>query len=86
MSFLENAFKHVIRYKKTSFIHLTMEVKEKELQYLLINSKADYKINDKGIGLENTRKRLQLLFANNYTLKIDDQEDDYRVLLIIPIQ
>ena len=63
-----------------------MEVKEKELHYLLINSKADSKINDKGIGLENTRKRLQLLFANNYTLKIDDQEDDYRVLLIIPIQ
>ena len=86
ISFLENAFKHGISYKKPSFIHLTMEVKEKELHYLLINSKADSKINDKGIGLENTRKRLQLLFANNYTLKIDDQEDDYRVLLIIPIQ
>ena len=85
ISFLENAFKHGISYKKASFIHLYMEIKDDELHYLLINSKSDSQINEKGIGLENTKKRLQLLYNDRYTLEINNQEDDYRVLLIIPI-
>lgn len=84
ISFLENAFKHGISYKKASFIHLYMTTKDDELQFLLINSKSDSQINDKGIGLENTKKRLHLLYNDNYTLNIEDNDEDYRVLLIIP--
>ena len=38
-----------------------------------------------GIGLENIRKRLRLLFGNDYTLSIDETDDCFSVLLIIPL-
>ena len=38
-----------------------------------------------GIGLENIRKRLRLLFGNDYTLSIDETDDRFNVLLIIPL-
>lgn len=39
-----------------------------------------------GMGLYNVRKRLDLLFGDNYTLRIDDTHDDtYEVKLTIPI-
>lgn len=87
ISFLENAFKHGISYKSKSFIHLSMEIKETELHYLIVNSHCHTKkIGETGIGLENTRKRLRLLYDTNYTLHIENKDDQYRVLLIIPIQ
>ena len=87
ISFLENAFKHGISYKNKSFIHLSMEIKETELHCLIINSYCHTKkIGETGIGLENTRKRLRLLYDPNYTLHIENKDDQYHVLLIIPIQ
>lgn len=87
ISFLENAFKHGISYRKASFIHLSMEIKERELHCLFVNSNFDtQKVQEAGFGLENTRKRLHLLYNTNYTLHIENKDNQYRVLLIIPIQ
>ena len=87
ISFLENAFKHGISYKNESFIHLSMEIKETELHCLIVNSHFHAKKTGKtGIGQENARKRLRLLYNTNYTLHIENNNDQYRVLLIIPIQ
>lgn len=85
ISFLENAFEHGISYQHKSFIHLSMEVKEEELSCLLVNSKFDSARAIQGFGLENARKRLQLLYNNKYTLHIENKESEYRVLLIIPL-
>ena len=38
-----------------------------------------------GIGLENTRKRLDLLYGSNYTLNIDESEKVYDIFLILPL-
>lgn len=87
ISFLENAFKHGISYRKASFIHLSMEIKEQELHCLFVNSNFNaQKTQETGIGLENIRKRLHLLYNTNYTLHIENKDNQYRVLLIIPIQ
>lgn len=87
ISFVENAFKHGISYQHESFVQLSMEIKEKELHCLIINSLYNtQKTKQIGIGLENTRKRLQLLYNTNYTLDIENKDNQYRVLLIIPIQ
>ena len=87
ISFLENAFKHGISYKSESFIHLSMKIKDQELDCLIVNSYFEEKeTEDTGIGLDNTRKRLRLLYDTNYTLHIENKDDQYRVLLIIPIQ
>lgn len=87
ISFLENAFKHGISYRRKSFIHLSMEVKENEIECLVINSSFNNATEQhKGIGLENVKKRLRLLYDNDYTLDIQSENNEYRVLLIIPIQ
>jgi sensor histidine kinase YesM len=39
-----------------------------------------------GLGLENVRKRLDLIFGDDYDLQLDDSRaDEYRVKLSIPI-
>jgi LytS/YehU family sensor histidine kinase len=38
-----------------------------------------------GIGLVNVRKRLELIFGENYELKIVKQEDEYMVSLRFPV-
>ena len=87
ISFLENAFKHSISYQQKSFIHLCMEIKENELECLVVNSSFNNAGEQhKGIGLENVKKRLRLLYDNNYTLDIQSEKNEYRVLLIVPIQ
>jgi sensor histidine kinase YesM len=44
------------------------------------------KVEKGGIGLENVRKRLELLFGKDYKLDIDDKnESEYSVKLSIPM-
>ena len=45
------------------------------------------RVNDKqgGVGLTNTRKRLELLYDKNYTLHIEDMSDTYSVCLVVPL-
>ena len=38
-----------------------------------------------GVGLSNVRRRLDLLFPNDYTLDIKEEEDTYTVKLEIPL-
>lgn len=87
LSFLENAFKHGISYRRKSFIRLSMEIKGNELECQVVNSSFNNAGEQhKGVGLENVKKRLRLLYENNYTLNIESENEEYRVLLIIPIQ
>lgn len=86
ISFIENAFKHGISYQHQSFIHVAMEAKEKELHFSVANRSFNTTGGQpQGIGLENIRKRLQLLYAENYTLEISERNNEYHVLLIIPL-
>lgn len=86
ISFIENAFKHGVSYRKDSFIRISMELDGDKLLFRCSNSnwrKEDGQYH--GIGLENIRKRLRLLFGNDYTLSIDETDDRFSVLLIIPL-
>jgi len=86
ISFIENAFKHGISYQHESFIHISMEIKDHELQFLVVNSSfnnADKQ--SKGVGLDNIRKRLHLLYKDDYTLEIRDNDNQFHVFLIIPL-
>lgn len=87
VSFVENAFKHGVSYRSESFIHVFMQLDESNrLSFRCTNSNngsADEQHH--GIGLENIRKRLRLLFGNDYTLSITEDEQKFDVLLIIPL-
>ena len=85
--FVENAFKHGISYNHSAFIHLKIEVEDDKVIATFCNSRHP-SVNQKpsaGIGLENVRKRLELIYGTrNYTLKITEKPDTYHVKLIIP--
>lgn len=84
---VENAFKHGISYKRRSFINIDISERDEELLCVVENSRHHTPVTKhSGIGLSNIMKRLQLLYGENFTLKIDSSEEDvYRIKLIIPI-
>lgn len=85
-SLLENAFKHGISYNKDSFIKVDLLFTENQFNFNIENSNHPKKDETaSGIGLENTKKRLDLIYKNKYTLAIDESEKIYRVNLSIPI-
>lgn len=87
ITFVENAFKHGVSYQEPSFIHITMDVFEGRLRYLVVNSSHQAPTGElHGIGLENVRKRLQLIYNQQYTLDIQQRATEYQVLLLIPLQ
>ena len=91
ISFIENAFKHGISYQHESFIEIKVVLRNPlpEITHLCFtcrNSKADKPNQEKGgVGLSNVKKRLDLLYDHNYTLKIKDEPDIYIVELILPL-
>ena len=86
--FVENAFKHGISYRTESFVYITVDVKDDRLKFVCRNSKQQLTLKEKkggGMGLVNVRRRLDLLFHDTYTLKIDDRENEYDVSLDLPL-
>ena len=84
--FVENAFKHGISYNRPSFIRLTVAYTEGRVRCTVVNSRhGGARQHGPGIGLENVRKRLALIYGEeNYSLEIREEEDTYTVDLIIP--
>ena len=91
LPFVENAFKHGVSGKLPSYIQITMRQQEPKLQLEVRNTKfsEDRMMLDEsnGIGLVNTRRRLDLLYPDLYTLSINEHtaENEYRVQLILDV-
>ncbi len=87
ISLIENAFKHGISYHEESFVDIDLITGEERLLLVVKNSKTSKTPakENTGIGLQNTRKRLALLFGNNYHLDIIDSEGLFTVNLSIPL-
>ena len=85
--FVENAFKHGVSYNHASFIHIRIGYRDDAATAVISNSRHEKsRPGTTGIGLENVKKRLALIYQDNYTLSIDDSDPAvYTVKLIIPI-
>ena len=87
ITFIENAFKHGISYKNESFIEVKTVVEDDKLRFSCRNSKSEKSNVEKGgVGLANVRKRLHLLYGNNYALSIHNGADVYSVELSLPFK
>jgi sensor histidine kinase YesM len=84
---LDNAFKHGISYVNDSFVEIELSITPDMLCLKITNSKIKEASNKSvpGIGIENTRKRLDLLYPENYTLDIIDRGNVFITNLTIPI-
>ena len=74
LPFVENAFKHGISATQPSYIGIVIAQKDKVLDMTINNSiRKDNRVNletNSGIGLINTRRRLDLLYPGKYKLDI----------------
>ncbi|HLO57704.1 MAG TPA: histidine kinase [Bacteroidales bacterium] len=87
ISIIENAFKHGISYREKSFIDIKMDVSKEMITFICENSlvaRPETDINGAtGIGLDNLKKRLGLLFPGRHELKIEKQQSVFRVSVLI---
>lgn len=85
--FIENAFKHGVSYRDRSFINIQMQIDENQIRFISENSNGNTgsseDLQHSGIGLDNVRKRLALLFPGRHVLNIDKTEAQFRVELSI---
>lgn len=87
ITFIENAFKHGVSYKRDSFIGIAMETTDTEMTFTCRNSKKEANDSDQhgGVGLKNVKQRLDLIYGDQYSLTIDDNEETYNIELKLPI-
>ncbi len=85
--FVENAFKHSNKKVKSPGIKISLEVFDEYLSFSVINNKKTDLPHDVsesgGIGLQNIRRRLNLLYASKHKLDINEDGDTYHIVLII---
>ncbi len=84
-TFVENAFKHGISYERPSLVRLQIELVDGKIVFVCENTLAsDTRAEGYGIGLENARKRLSLLYGDKYELSANPSGDHYVVRLTLP--
>jgi two-component system, LytTR family, sensor kinase len=84
---VENCFKHVSRFKdRDNFIALTCSLKEGRFQFQALNSYDPAKKSEwNGIGLANTRKRLELLCHDHFTLSTAENGNHFETTLTLAV-
>jgi sensor histidine kinase YesM len=80
LPFVENAFKHGVSAIQPSYINISIEQKDNFLELKVNNTINKEQSNNleesSGIGLNNTRRRLDLLYPDKYTLLINENTTD----------
>ena len=82
ISFIENVFKYGVNPQEKSVIQIQLLVEKGVLQLHTFNKKVRVFYDEEsssGIGVENTKARLELLYPDNYELKIGDSGDSFTV-------
>ena len=89
--FLENSFKHGLSHQiEQGYVNIKLQVNDNEVDFFIENSKPE-KLptpltkgkKSGGIGLVNVQRRLNLLYPDQYQLKIHDYPKSYAVNLKI---
>jgi len=83
---VENAFKHGIEpAERACFLHMHLQSDEKGLVFRCENSVETKPFAEKGIGLENLRRRLELRFPNRHSLEVEERAGVFTASLHLDI-
>ncbi|WP_298740630.1 histidine kinase [uncultured Chitinophaga sp.] len=89
ITFIENAFKHVARgISEMVYVNIAFEQMANSVSLEVENSKSGIQQEKdpvSGIGLENVKKRLELLYGEHYDLTIRDAETTYYTKLVVKL-
>ncbi|AUC81227.1 sensor histidine kinase [Lacinutrix sp. Bg11-31] len=81
MPFVENSFKHGFIQNGALKVDITISCEAENLRFYIKNTSQKQTNSENGIGLENIKKRLELLYKDKYTLDINDNETTFEVVL-----
>jgi len=82
IAFIENGFKHGVASNPLTPIRLLIDIEESHLHFYMQNKKhTNNRDASGGIGLNNVKRRLDLLYPGKYNLEIHDETDTYTVEL-----
>lgn len=87
--FVENAFKHGISYRGNSFISIDLKTEPDKIIFVCKNSippKPEQDGNKGGLGIDNIKKRLDLIYGNSFQLDINNNNQEYYVSLSLPLK
>lgn len=86
---VENAFKHGVKPDQKCLVSIKLNVVNKQLNFSIKNTFFDFEnreIKEKGIGLENVRKRLELRYPKLHSLETFQQEGYFFTQLTIKLE
>jgi two-component system LytT family sensor kinase len=91
IALVENAFKHGMgSLAKDGFVHVDMQITAEHVRFTCLNNYAannptetEVFQNGGGIGLDNLKKRLRLLYPDRHRLIMEKKSDTFYVELII---
>ncbi len=90
--FVENAFKHGISYDEPTVINIELSVSEETMVFHVSNTKKRNKEHGLpvhhvagGIGIQNTKRRLELMYDQRFELKTEDHRDHFETSLVIQL-
>jgi LytS/YehU family sensor histidine kinase len=88
ISLIENAFKHGVSSSRPSTISISLTQDDDTLTFACDNTnypKSDADRSGSGIGLENTRRRLELLYHGRYTWEQTQDELMYHIKITLKL-
>ncbi|WOK04266.1 histidine kinase [Imperialibacter roseus] len=89
--FVENSFKHGVKGETgDSYVDVKMEVGDDFVNFTCRNNMGSIDDVEQrkygGIGLENVKKRLKLIYEDRYTLELNEGKEEYKVNLTIELR
>ena len=87
LSFIENCFKHGLKENDKIKISMSFEMANNGYLEFKLSNNFNPKVNQEnihGIGIANAERRLKLLFASDFILETNIQNDIYNLFLKIP--
>jgi len=88
--FVENAFKHGVSLTKPSQVYIALERTPTSIVFTVINSRHEKQHMDpekhkSGIGLENVKQRLELLYPDRHRLVIQESDKEFIAKLVVQL-
>ena len=87
ISYIENAFKYGTDFNGNTEIEIDISVKDNELQFKCVNIIGNRSKDEEssGIGIKNTKNRLELLYPDKHWLTIIEKDNKFMVDLKLKI-